>query len=87
MRRSVRGKRQTPVDAHVGSQARLRVSETQLGVALGLTVQQVQKYERGVNRVSAGNLYHSGLALGVSSGVLHGSNARAAARKAPCFAS
>ena len=50
------------VDIHVGS--RLRVRRTLLGIsreklanAIGLTFQQVQKYERGLNRISAGRLY------------------------------
>lgn len=50
------------IDAHVG--ARLlalrqmrEISQHQLGEALGLTFQQVQKYERGLNRISAGRLY------------------------------
>ncbi len=51
-----------PVDAHVGSRVRLRrtllgMNQTQLGEALGLTFQQVQKYERGTNRISASRLY------------------------------
>ncbi len=51
-----------PVDAHVGSRVRLRrtllgMNQTQLGEALGLTFQQVQKYERGFNRISASRLY------------------------------
>jgi transcriptional regulator with XRE-family HTH domain len=51
----------TPVDINVGARIRLRrkalgVTQSQLGDALDLTFQQVQKYERGVNRVSAGVL-------------------------------
>ena len=51
-----------PVDLHVGSRIRLRrkllgVSQEQLADSLGLTFQQVQKYERGANRVSASKLY------------------------------
>jgi transcriptional regulator with XRE-family HTH domain len=58
------------VDRHVGSRIRLRrqligVTQEQLGAALGLTFQQVQKYERGVNRVSAGTLYLTAQALDV----------------------
>ena len=54
--------RSSPVDAHVGSRIRLRrtllgMSQERLGEALGLTFQQVQKYERGVNRVGASRLY------------------------------
>ena len=50
------------VDSHVGARMRLRrtlmgMSQERLGEALGLTFQQVQKYERGVNRVSASRLY------------------------------
>jgi len=51
-----------PVDLHVGARIRLRrrmqgVSQERLAEALGLTFQQVQKYERGANRVSASKLY------------------------------
>lgn len=54
--------RSSPVDAHVGSRIRLRrtllgMSQERLGEALGLTFQQVQKYERGANRVSASRLF------------------------------
>lgn len=50
------------VDLHVGARIRLRrtllgMSQERLGEALGLTFQQVQKYERGVNRVGASRLY------------------------------
>lgn len=50
------------VDAHVGRQVRTRrrilgLSQDKLANALGLTFQQVQKYERGANRVSASKLY------------------------------
>lgn len=50
------------VDAHVGRRLRRRrsalgISQEQLGAALGLTFQQVQKYEKGQNRISAGRLY------------------------------
>jgi len=54
--------RPRPVDAHVGSRMRLRrtmlgMSQEKLAHALGLTFQQVQKYERGTNRVGASRLY------------------------------
>ena len=54
--------RPSPIDVHVGSRVRLRrtllgMSQERLGEALGLTFQQVQKYERGANRVSASKLY------------------------------
>jgi transcriptional regulator with XRE-family HTH domain len=51
-----------PVDVHVGSRVRLRrtllgMSQEKLGSALGLTFQQVQKYERGTNRIGSSRLY------------------------------
>lgn len=56
-------KRQSnPVDVHVGARLRLRrtligLSQSQLGRDIGLTFQQVQKYERGANRIGASRLY------------------------------
>lgn len=52
----------SPIDVHVGSRIRLRrtllgMSQERLGDQLGLTFQQVQKYERGVNRVGASRLF------------------------------
>src|SRR4249920_3037975 len=52
-----------PIDKHVGSRVRMRrlmldMSQTDLGDALGLTFQQVQKYEKGANRVGASRLQH-----------------------------
>ncbi|OHC74036.1 MAG: transcriptional regulator [Rhodospirillales bacterium RIFCSPLOWO2_12_FULL_58_28] len=62
-----RGRRRTtgaprPVDIHVGSRVRLRrtllgISQEKLGDAVGLTFQQIQKYERGANRIGASRLY------------------------------
>ena len=54
--------RPSPIDVHVGTRIRLRrtllgMSQERLGEALGLTFQQVQKYERGVNRVGASRLF------------------------------
>ncbi|WP_025897519.1 helix-turn-helix domain-containing protein [Sneathiella glossodoripedis] len=51
-----------PVDVHVGSRLRerrnfLRISQEKLGKDLGLTFQQIQKYEKGANRVGASRLY------------------------------
>src|SRR6188768_2616137 len=62
------GRRPNPVDLHVGGRVRMRrtllgVSQEQLADSLGLTFQQVQKYERGANRVSASKLYESARAL------------------------
>ena len=50
-----------PVDVHVGNRVRIRrlelgMSQEKLGDALGVTFQQVQKYEKGANRVSASRL-------------------------------
>ncbi len=51
-----------PIDVHVGSRVRLRrtllgMSQEKLGQAIGLTFQQVQKYERGANRIGASRLF------------------------------
>lgn len=51
-----------PIDIHVGSRVRLRrtllgMSQEKLGEAVGLTFQQIQKYERGANRIGASRLY------------------------------
>ena len=59
------------VDAHVGRRLRQRrialgISQEQLGAELGLTFQQVQKYEKGQNRISAGRLYKLSVILSVS---------------------
>ncbi len=59
-----------PTDIHVGRRMRLRrmllgMSQEKLATAVGLTFQQVQKYERGVNRVGASRLYDLGKALSV----------------------
>ena len=59
-----------PIDVHVGSRIRLRrqllgLSQEKLGESLGLTFQQVQKYERGANRVSASRLFDLSVVLGV----------------------
>ena len=53
-----------PVDKHVGSRVRMRrmmlsMSQEKLGDALGLTFQQVQKYEKGTNRIGASRLQHT----------------------------
>jgi transcriptional regulator with XRE-family HTH domain len=51
-----------PVDLYVGARLRIRrkmmgLSQTQVADALGITFQQIQKYERGANRISASKLY------------------------------
>src|SRR6202044_3027896 len=52
-----------PIDKHVGSRLRMRrlmldMSQTDIANALGLTFQQVQKYEKGTNRIGASRLQH-----------------------------
>nr|WP_092620576.1 helix-turn-helix domain-containing protein [Roseospirillum parvum] len=59
-----------PVDVHVGRRLRLRrtllgMSQEQLAAAIGVTFQQVQKYERGSNRISASRLFDIARVLGV----------------------
>jgi transcriptional regulator with XRE-family HTH domain len=58
------------VDRHVGNRVRMRrllvgMSQEKLGELLGITFQQVQKYEKGSNRVSASRLYQISRVLGV----------------------
>ncbi|WP_297510587.1 helix-turn-helix domain-containing protein [uncultured Caulobacter sp.] len=65
------GRRSNAVDAHVGGRVRMRrkllgVSQDQLADSLGLTFQQVQKYERGTNRVSASKLFQIAEVLNVN---------------------
>ncbi|MEO1250121.1 MAG: helix-turn-helix transcriptional regulator [Pseudomonadota bacterium] len=59
-----------PVDTHVGGRIKLRrnilgMSQEKLGKAIGLTFQQVQKYEKGTNRVGASRLFELSQVLGV----------------------
>ena len=61
-------KQPNPIDIHVGSRIRLRrtmlgMSQEKLGEALGITFQQVQKYESGRSRLSAGRLRDVAIAL------------------------
>ena len=60
---SRRDSRTAYVDAHVGGRLRERrillgLSQTRLGESLGLSFQQIQKYERGIDRISVGRLVH-----------------------------
>ena len=60
-----------PIDKHVGSQLRMRrimlgLSQGKLAAAFGLTFQQVQKYEKGMNRISASRLQQAAHILDVS---------------------
>ena len=55
-------KQANPIDAQVGNRVRIRrmligMSQEKLGDHLGLTFQQVQKYEKGINRIGAGRLF------------------------------
>lgn len=59
-----------PIDRHVGSRVRMRrvlvkMSQERLGDALGLTFQQVQKYEKGTNRIGASRLQQIAKVLSV----------------------
>jgi transcriptional regulator with XRE-family HTH domain len=63
-------KQANPIDGQVGNRVRLRrmligMSQERLGELLGLTFQQVQKYEKGVNRIGAGRLFEVSRILGV----------------------
>jgi transcriptional regulator with XRE-family HTH domain len=63
-------RRPNPVDIHVGGRVRFRrmllgMSQEKLGERLGLTFQQVQKYEKGINRVGASRLFDLSQVLGV----------------------
>ena len=74
-----------PIDRHVGSRVRMRrmligMSQEKLGEALGLTFQQVQKYEKGTNRIGASRLHRIASVLSVPveffyEGAPHGSAA------------
>lgn len=76
-RRRGRGRSPTgkpnPIDIHVGSRIRLRrtllgMSQQKLGEAIGLTFQQVQKYERGANRVGSSRMFELARVLDVEIG-------------------
>src|SRR5829696_2949568 len=59
-----------PVDRHVGSRVRMRrmmvgMSQEKLGEACGITFQQIQKYEKGTNRMGASRLHHIARVLDV----------------------
>jgi len=69
LKRNTKGKADV-VDAHVGERLRIRrsllgISQDKLADAIGLTFQQIQKYERGFNRISAGRLYRFSKILNV----------------------
>lgn len=63
-------KQANPIDVQVGNRVRIRrmligMSQERLGDLLGLTFQQVQKYEKGVNRIGAGRLFEVSRILNV----------------------
>lgn len=62
-----------PIDRFVGNRIRerrvgLRISQTKLGESIGVTFQQIQKYENGANRIGASNLFKIAKGLGVEVG-------------------
>ncbi|HEX5779353.1 MAG TPA: helix-turn-helix transcriptional regulator [Xanthobacteraceae bacterium] len=62
-----------PIDKHVGSRVRMRrmmvnMSQEKLGEKLGITFQQIQKYEKGTNRIGASRLQQIANVLGVPVG-------------------
>ena len=80
-----RGKSTATIDRHVGARIRERrimlgLTQQQLAEMIGVTYQQAHKYERGINRVSAGRLYEIAQVLSVPVGYffdgLQGQNAR-----------
>lgn len=77
IKRSVRGRvndnEPNPVDVHVGNRIRLRrtilhITQQQMAEMLGLTFQQIQKYEKGMNRVGASRLWDISRVLEVPMG-------------------
>ena len=63
-------KQPNPIDIHVGGRVRLRrmmlgMSQEKLGEQLGITFQQIQKYEKGTNRIGASRLQHISTVLSV----------------------
>ena len=83
-----------PVDKHVGERVRMRrlmcgMSQVELADKLGITFQQVQKYEKGTNRIGASRLYHIAQIFDVPPGFffkdLSGSKGRAGAAGLPNY--
>ncbi len=66
----LRSENPDPIDIHVGARLRMRrnligLSQEQLGKSLGLTFQQIQKYERGINRMGSSRLFQISKTLSV----------------------
>ncbi len=77
-----------PVDVHVGGRVRLRrtllgMSQEKLGEAIGLTFQQVQKYERGANRIGSSRLFDLSRVLDVPIGFFFDEMSDETAAKSP----
>src|SRR3954463_15668139 len=73
MAKPKRGRSTATIDDHVGSRIRERrimlgLTQQQLAEMIGVTYQQAHKYERGINRVSAGRLFEIARVLGVTVG-------------------
>src|SRR3954447_15219744 len=69
-------KASTPVDKFIGARLRarrllVRMSQEKLGEALGITFQQIQKYEKGTNRISVSRLHQIAHVLGVPVGYFY----------------
>jgi transcriptional regulator with XRE-family HTH domain len=67
------GRKPNPMDIHVGSRVRLRrmvigMSQEKLGEKMGLTFQQIQKYEKGTNRIGASRLHQLSMIMDVPVG-------------------
>jgi transcriptional regulator with XRE-family HTH domain len=76
VRRRPKLDRPNPIDVHVGARVRLRrtllgMSQEKLGDSIGLTFQQVQKYERGANRIGASRLWELAEVLDVPVGFFY----------------
>jgi transcriptional regulator with XRE-family HTH domain len=85
MKRIRRAAGPDPIDVAVGASIRLRrleigMSQTQLADAVGTTFQQVQKYEKGTNRISVSRLVRAASALGVSVASLVGEDGTSATK-------
>lgn len=79
-----------PVDSHVGKRLRMlrklkSISQEKLAQALGLTFQQVQKYERADNRIGASRLYHIAEALGVAPSYFYEGYGNQKAARGPAY--
>src|ERR1700692_2895352 len=96
-RRRRKSDKPNPIDVHVGARVRLRrtllgMSQEKLGDAIGLTFQQVQKYERGTNRIGASRLFEWSQVLDVHVGffcheieIAHAAPTGRSAPPAPAF--